>query len=100
MAEAPEEARSIVGTWSKVTTAACANKYPATLMFSIGTYRGVRGPGQGMVWWDAGIYRLEGANTLVVGTATDELVRYQIAIKADRFEVIDPEGCLVVYRRA
>ena len=63
------QARSMVGTWTKATTAACADKYPATLTFSTGTYRGMRGPEQGMVWWDAGIYRLEGENTLVVGTA-------------------------------
>ena len=53
-----------------------------------------------MVWWDAGIYRLEDASTLVVGTATDELVTYQIALQADRFEVTDSEGCRVTYRRA
>jgi len=91
----------MVGTWTKVTTAACADKYPATVTFSAGTYRGTRGPGQGMVWWDAGIYRFEGTRTLVVGTATDELVSYQITLQAaDRFEFTDPEGCLVTYRRA
>ena len=72
----------------------------ATVTFSAGTYRGTRGPGQGMVWWDAGIYRLEDPRTLVVGTATDELVTYQIALQADRFEFTDSDGCLVTYRRA
>ena len=71
-----------------------------SVTFSGGTYRGTRGPGQGMVWWDAGIYRLEDTKTLVVGTATDELVTYQIALQVDRFEVTDSEGCLVTYRRA
>ena len=37
---------------------------------------------------------------LARGTATDELVTYQIALHADRFEVTDSEGCLVTYRRA
>lgn len=90
----------MVGTWTKATKDACADKYPATVTFSTGTYRGTRGPGQGMVWWDAGIYRLEDARTLVVGTATDELVPYQITLQADRFEFTDSEGCLVTYRRA
>jgi hypothetical protein len=94
-----EQAPSVVGTWTKTTTAACADKYPATLTFSTGTYRGTRGPGQGMVWWDAGIYRLEGPRTIVVGTATDELVTYQIALQADQFDVTDSEGCRVTYRR-
>ena len=99
MAERQDPAHSMIGTWTKATTAACADKYPATLTFSTGTYRGLRGPDQGMVSWDAGIYRLEDARTLVVGTATDELVTYQIAMKGDRFEFTDSEGCRVTYRR-
>jgi hypothetical protein len=100
MPDKDRQAPSMVGTWTKATTAACADKYPATLTFSTGTYRGMRGPEQGMVWWDAGIYRLEGDNTLVVGTATDELVKYQIVLHGDRFEFTDSEGCVVTYRRA
>ena len=99
VADAPEHSLSVAGMWTKATTAACADKYPATLTFSTGTYRGTRGPGQGMVSWDAGIYRLEG-KTLVVGTATDELVTYEIALQSDRFQFTDSEGCVVVYRRA
>lgn len=97
---ADKHEQSMVGTWTKSTSAACADKYPATLTFSTGTYRGMRGPGQGMVWWDAGIYRLEDSNTLVVGTANDELVTYRISLEADRFEFTDSEGCVVTYRRA
>ena len=99
MANKREQAPGVVGTWTKATTAACADKYPATVTFSTGTYRGTRGPGQGMVWWDAGIYRLEDPEKLVVGTATDELVTYQIDVQADRFNVTDSEGCRVTYRR-
>jgi hypothetical protein len=99
MAKKPEQAPGVVGTWTKATTAACADKYPATVTFSTGTYRGTRGPGQGMVWWDAGIYRLEDPEKLVVGTATDELVTYQIDVQADHFNVTDSEGCRVTYRR-
>ena len=99
MPDKREKAPDVVGTWTKTTTAACADKYPATLTFSTGTYRGTRGPGQGMVWWDAGIYRLEEPGKLVVGTATDELVTYQIVLQADHFDVTDSDGCRVTYRR-
>jgi hypothetical protein len=97
---ADKHERSMIGTWTKATASACADKYPATLTFSTGTYRGTRGEGQGMVWWDAGIYRLEDSDTLVVGTATDELVTYHISLQADRFEFTDSDDCLVTYRRA
>jgi hypothetical protein len=97
---ADKHEQSMVGTWTKATASACADKYPATLTFSTGTYRGTRGEGQGMVWWDAGIYRLEDSSTLVVGTATDELVTYHISLQADRFEFTDSDDCLVTYRRA
>jgi hypothetical protein len=100
MADKHEHTASMAGTWVKATTAACADKYPATVTFSGGTYRGTRGPGQGMVWWDAGIFRLEDPTTLVIGTATDELVKYQIAFHTDRFEFTDSDDCLVTYRRA
>ena len=94
-----DQTRGMVGTWSKATTDACADKYPATMTFSTGTYRGARGPDQGFVSWDAGIYRLEDAHTLVVGTATDEIVKYRITLQADRFEFTDADGCRVTYRR-
>jgi hypothetical protein len=67
--------------------------------FTDGTYRGTRGEGQGFVWWDAGIYRLEEPGQLTLGTATDELVTYAIRLEADRFEVADPEGCRFAYER-
>ena len=94
-----DQTRGMVGSWSKVTTDACADKYPATMTFSTGTYRGARGADQGFVSWDAGIYRLEDAHTLVVGTATDEIVKYRITLHADRFEFTDADGCRVTYRR-
>jgi hypothetical protein len=39
--------------------------------FSTGTYCGARGAEQGLIWWDAGIYRLEDWGRLMVSTATD-----------------------------
>lgn len=98
--DGPDNAQSLFGTWIRVTADSCAEKYPQTLTFSTGTYRGARGPDQGMVLWDAGIYRLEGAGTLVVSTASDELVSYGISLSSDRFEIVDADGCRVIYRRA
>lgn len=89
----------LVGTWKKVGAPSCADKYPETISFQTGTYRGTRGAGQGMIWWDAGIYRIEGSNTLVVGTATDELIRYEVTLQGDRLEVADAEGCRFAYQR-
>jgi hypothetical protein len=99
MANTHGQIPDVVGTWTKTTTAACADKYPLTMTFSTGTYRGTRGPGQGMVWWDAGIYRFEDGKTLVIGTATDELVSYQASLQGNQLEVTDAEGCRVTYRR-
>jgi hypothetical protein len=99
MANTHEQAANVVGTWTKTTTAARADKYPATMTFSASTYRGTRGPGQGLVWWDAGIYRFEDGRTLVIGTATDELVTYQASLQGNQLEITDTEGCRVIYRR-
>lgn len=98
MADTHDAAR-LVGAWTKTTDAACADQYPATVAFAAGTYRGSRGPAQGMVTWDAGIYRLDDAQTLVVGTATDELVSYRITVDGDRFAFVDSSGCRVTYQR-
>lgn len=89
----------LVGSWKKTTESPCAEKYPATITFSTGTYRGTRGPGQGMIWWDAGIYRLESPNALVLSVATDELVTYRIEMHGDDFDVTDREGCRFTYQR-
>ena len=90
---------SLVGSWRKSASPPCADKYPDTVEFAEGTYRGTRGEGQGFVWWDAGVYRLEEPGQLVLGTATDELVSYSVRLGPDRLEVIDPEGCRFVYAR-
>jgi hypothetical protein len=89
----------LIGRWEKLPAMPCAEKYPYIITFSKGTYRGARGPGQGMVWWDAGIYRLEGPRTLMLTVATDELLAYSIDLHADRFDVIDSDGCRFSYRR-
>jgi len=91
--------RVLVGVWKKSGAPTCADKYPETIAFSATTYRGTRGASQGMICWDAGIYRIEGSNTLVIGTATDELIRYEISLQGDRLDVTDAEGCRFTYQR-
>jgi hypothetical protein len=82
-----------------MTTIACANKYPETIAFAESTYLATRGKDQAFVWWDAGIYRLEDEVTLVLGTATDELVTYTVKLSTDRLDVTDPNGCRFSYQR-
>jgi hypothetical protein len=89
----------LVGSWRKADAPECADKYPEVLTFSTGTYRGARGAEQGFISWDAGIYRLEKSDRLVVGTATDELVAYQLHVEGDVLQIVDPEGCHFSYRR-
>lgn len=90
---------NLIGSWKRTTESSCAEKYPVRVTFSTGTYRGTRGPGQGIIWWDAGIYRFEAPNTLVLSVANDELVRYRIELHGDDFDVTDAEGCRFTYRR-
>jgi hypothetical protein len=90
---------SLVGTWTKSSAPPCADKYPDTLTFAAGAFRGTRGATQGFVHWDAGIYRLEGDRTLALTTATDELVQYDVELAGDTLTVRDPDGCVFAYRR-
>jgi hypothetical protein len=90
---------SLVGAWAKSSESPCADRYPDSLTFAVGTYRGARGGTQGFVCWDAGSYRLEDGDTLVLTTATDELVRYRVVLTADELTVADPDGCVFAYRR-
>lgn len=92
---------SLAGEWSRETEDECARRYPAELTFAEGTtYLGRRGEDQGMVVWDAGIYRLEDeGRTLVVSTASDELVSYPVRVETDVWSFVDADGCEVTYRR-
>jgi hypothetical protein len=91
----------LTGRWRRETTDEYAWRYPAEVTFAAGTtFVGTRGADQGMVVWDAGIYRLEDDDrTLVVSTSTDELVSYRIRIEGDTMSFVDSDGCEVTYRR-
>ena len=87
------------GQWRRLSTAECAQRYPLEITFVLATYRGARGPDQGMIWWDAGTYRLADDRTLILSTATDELVDYPIPLTSQRFRLTDSEGREVTYER-
>jgi hypothetical protein len=93
------DAIELTGSWRKRDAPGCADRYPDVLTFSTGTYRGTRGEGQGFIWWDAGIYRIEGDRRLVLSVATDELVGYEVRRVGDVLEVVDSEGCRFSYQR-
>jgi hypothetical protein len=59
----------------------------------------MRATNQGMIWWDAGIYRMVDERTLVLSTATDEMVEYQISYDKNRLLVSDADGNTVEYQR-
>ena len=96
--QSPSAVPTLTGKWRKITTTACASKYPETISFAESTYLATRGKDQAFVWWDAGIYRLEDESTLVLGTATDELTSYKVKLSTDRLDVTDPEGCHFSYQ--
>lgn len=89
----------LTGIWTKVESPPCADGYPATITFTAGVYRGRRGEGQGFVRWDAGIHRVDEHGRLVIGTATDELVAYEMRLEGDLLSLVDPDGCRFAYRR-
>jgi hypothetical protein len=101
MTERPEGPKiDLAGAWRKKDAPACADKYPDSLTFSTGTYRGARGDQQGFIWWDAGIYRMEGERRLLLSTASDELTAYEVQLHGDVLAVVDPDGCRFSYQRA
>jgi hypothetical protein len=87
------------GQWRRLSLAECAQRYPVEITFVLATYRGARSPDQGMIQWDAGIYRLADDQTLIVSTATDELVEYPVRLTSHHFTFTDSEGCEVTYER-
>jgi len=90
-----------VGEWVKVAGDPGTEIYPDHLHFDVGTYRGRRGDDQtGMLWWDAGIYRVEHEGRLILSTANDELVTYRVRLDRDTLHIVDPDGRSLAYRRS
>jgi hypothetical protein len=95
----PETRSLLAGRWRKVTTDAALDQYPAFLTFAEDTYLGARGEGQMMIWWDAGIYRVTDPLTLVLSTATDELVTYRMQLRDAHLAIEVPDRGTVEYER-
>lgn len=92
-----EPASPLAGPWTRVGG---DDAFPDHLEFSVGTYLGTRGAGQGFVVWDAGIYRVEGPDRVRIQGASDEVVEYQWSQTGDQVRFVDPGGRQVTYRRA
>lgn len=95
----PGDAESVSGRWAKLGGGGCAERYPDVVEFLGGTYLGTKGPGQGFVLWDAGIYRRLAPDRIRIQIATDELVTYPCSVSADLLTVLDEHGCRLEYRR-
>ncbi len=87
------------GRWLRLTAEGDAAQYPVEVTFAAGTFLGSRAETQGMILWDAGIYRLEDEHTLTLSTSSDELVTYPIAVEGGTLTVSTPDGD-VSYERA
>lgn len=94
-----QDAESVVGRWAKIRATGCDQPYPDVIEFFEGTYLGSKGPGQGFLVWDAGIYKRLTPDRIRIQIATDELVTYQCSVSADLLTVVDPDGCCLEYRR-
>jgi hypothetical protein len=96
-AEHPEPHRTLEGRWHKVTEDEALDQYPAEITFAEDTYVAQRGEQQGMIWWDAGIYRIDGPTTLVLSTATDSMVTYSMRCHGTQLAIDVPDKGTVVY---
>ena len=91
---------SLAGSWRKIPSDPCDRLYPDEIEFKEATYLGKKGPEQGFIVWDAGIYEIVGPDEVKISIATDELVLYRFSISGDILTVTDREGCEFRYRRA
>jgi hypothetical protein len=93
------EQSSLVGRWEKSSSGDCDRLYPRVLELLAGTYRAAKGPDQGFIVWDAGIWRTDTPETVLITTATDELARYSYTLSGNVLTFQDADGCEFSYRR-
>lgn len=93
-------AAQLLGSWRKVTGAACAEQYPPTIeLRPQSVYEAPEGPQLGSMW-HGGSWRVEADGVLVVQAANDADLRYQISdAGASAFTIVDDRGCEVTYSR-
>lgn len=86
----------LLGRWRRVAGGA---PYPTALTFAAnGVYEAERGPG-GYAIWDVGTFRLEGDDTIVMSTANDAEVAYDLRCADGELTFRDLEGRVLRYRR-
>jgi len=101
MTQRPEGSKiDLAGAWRKKERPSLRRQVPDSLTFSTGTYRGARGGPAGFIWWDAGIYRMEGERRLLLSTASDELTPTRCNCTGTSLPWWIPDGCRFSYQRA
>jgi hypothetical protein len=96
-----EAMMSLAGKWKKVSKAECDKGYPDEIeFFERPRYLAKKGPGQGFIWWDAGMYEIVKENEVKISDAADALVAYRFSISGDLLTFVDSNGCEFKYRRA
>ena len=89
----------LIGRWLRLTSDEVAQRYPVEITFAEATYRGTRAETQGFILWDAGTYRLVDDHTLILSTASDELVTYPVVLDGPSLLVRTADGD-VTFERA
>jgi hypothetical protein len=89
------------GSWRKMTEERCAEVYPDVLELNPdGTYRGTMDPSSPYhPVWDVGSYAPADADGVVISTANDAQIRYDVSQQGDTLTFTDARGCQVRYRR-
>jgi hypothetical protein len=88
------------GHWHRISGGDCANAYPARLEFKDARYAGTKDTAnQGFIIWDAGSYRVESDDLVMIQTASDAQELYRYRLTGDRLSFTDSAGCEFVYER-
>lgn len=88
------------GRWRRVSGGDCANAYPAQIVFEQARYLGTKDRAtQGFIVWDAGGFRVESADVVMIQTADDAQVRYRYKLSGGRLTFVDEAGCEFSYER-
>lgn len=87
----------LVGTWKRVEGSA---PYPEALTFGAnGIYQGEHPPGRYCVW-DVGRFSIEGDDAIVLSTANDAEVAYDVTLANGDLTLRDRDGTVLRYRKS
>jgi hypothetical protein len=89
-----------IGSWRKISSQPCDQRYPDELEFREATYLGRKGAEQRFIVWDAGTYEIVEPDQVKISIATDELVPYRFSLSGELLTFEDQDGCEFEYRRA